>query len=214
MYLPTHFDHSVDAAALNALIARDPFITLVSQHDGAPLVSHLPVLAHREKSGDSTGLRLRGHWARANPQWRSIVGQTALAIVHGPHAYVSPRWYPDPLRAVPTWNYAAAHLYGRLRLIEDEAELTALVSALAQQFEPDAAPWRLADTEPVAQRMVVGIVGFEMTVTRIELKLKLSQNHVPGRIQGAIAGLRAEGGAAGDEVAAMMAAAFAQRPAS
>ena len=83
--------------ALNALIARDPFISLVSQHDGAPLVSHLPVLAERVAVADETGLRLRGHWARANPQWRSIVGQTALAIVHGHlnfRTYATSRIFP------------------------------------------------------------------------------------------------------------------------
>ena len=208
MYLPPHFDRSADAAALDALIARDPFVTLVSQHEGAPMATHLPVLARR----DGDGLYLRGHWARPNPQWPSITGQTVLAIVHGPHAYVSPRWYPDPMRAVPTWNYAIAHLYGPIRLVTDEHELLALVDALARRFETGPAPWRLADTEPAAQRMVAGIVGFELTATRVELKHKLSQNHVPGRVAGAIAGLRAEGGAAGDEVATLMAAALAQRP--
>ncbi len=207
MYLPSHFDRSADADALDALIARDPFISLVSQHEGAPLVSHLPVLARR----DGQGLKLLGHWARPNPQWRSCLDQTVLVIVHGPHAYVSPRWYPDPQRTVPTWNYAAAHLYGRLRLIDDAAELTGLVCALAEQFETGPAPWRLADTEPVAQRMVAGIVGFEMTLTRLELKHKLSQNHVPERIRGAIAGLRSEGGAAGQAVAALMSDALAAK---
>ena len=207
MYLPAHFDLSTDANALDALIARDPFVSLVSQHDGAPLVSHLPVLAER----DDSGMRLRGHWARPNPQWRSIVGQTVLAIVHGPHAYVSPRWYPAPRASVPTWNYAAAHLYGSVRLVEEPGALGELVAALAAHFEPTEAPWRMADAEPAAQRMVAGIIGFELTVTRLELKHKLNQNHPPERIQGSMAGLRAEGGAAGAEVAEMMAAALAAR---
>ena len=209
VYLPAHFDLSADACALDALIARDPFVTLISQHDGAPLVSHLPVLAARE----ADRLRLLGHWARPNPQWRSIVGQTVLAIVHGPHAYVSPRWYPAPRASVPTWNYAAAHLYGSVRLVDEPGELGGLVAALAAHFEPTEAPWALADAEPSVQRMVAGIVGFELTVTRLELKHKLNQNHPPARIQGAMAGLRAEGGAAGAEVAEMMAAALAARQA-
>ncbi len=209
MYLPAHFDRSGDAPALDALLERDPFVTLVSTHEGAPLASHLPVLARRSPGG----LSLLGHWARPNPQWQGIAGQTVLAIVHGPHAYVSPRWYPDSQRAVPTWNYAAAHLYGAIRLVGDEAELLALVDALARRFETGAAPWRLEDTEPTTRRMVTGIVGFEMTVTRIEVKHKLSQNHAAERVAGAIAGLRAQGGAGGAEVADLMSAALAERAA-
>jgi len=207
VYLPPHFDRSADAAAIDTLIARDAFVTLVSQRDGAPFATHLPVLARRERGA----LRLRGHWARPNPQWQDIVGQTVLAIVHGPHAYISPRWYPDALRAVPTWNYAAAHLYGEVALVTDPDALLALVGDLAQRFETGAAPWRLADTEPNVPRMVAGIVGFELTVTRAELKHKLSQNHAPERAAGAIDGLRAEGGAAEAEVAELMALALAAR---
>lgn len=207
MYLPAHFDAGALPGALDALLARDPFVTLVSQHEGAPFATHLPVLVQR----DGDRLALRGHWAKPNPQWREIEAQRVLAIVHGPHAYISPRWYPDSRRAVPTWNYAAAHLYGRVRLITDETGLLALVDALARAFESGDAPWRLADTEPVAARMVAGIVGFELVVERAELKHKLSQNHTAERVTGAIAGLRGEGGAAGAEVADLMAAALAQR---
>lgn len=207
MYLPAHFDCSADARALDALVERDPLVTLVSTHEGAPFATHLPVLARR----DAGGLRLVGHWARANPQWTSVAGQTVLAIVHGPHAYVSPRWYPDSRRAVPTWNYAAAHLYGTIRLVTGEAELLALVDTTARRFETGAAPWRLEDTEPETRRMVAAIVGFELTVARIEVKHKLSQNHAAGRVAGAIAGLREEGGAGGAEVADLMAAALAER---
>ena len=209
MYLPAHFDRSADAQALTELLERDPFVTLVSQHEGAPLATHLPVLARP----DAGGLRLLGHWARPNPQWQGIVGQRVLAIVHGPHAYVSPRWYPDSLRAVPTWNYTAAHLYGSVSLVTDEDELLALVDALAQRFEAGPAPWRLADTEPVTRKMAAGIVGFELAVTRVEVKHKLSQNHAPERVAGAIAGLRAEACDAGAEVADLMAAALAARTA-
>lgn len=207
MYLPAFFDASADRGALAALLRHDPFVTLVSQHDGAPFATHLPVLTHHV----GERLVLSGHWAKPNPQWRSIEGQTVLAIVHGPHAYVSPRWYPDPQRAVPTWNYAAAHLYGAVRLVADEAGLLRLVDALAQQFETGEQPWRLADADPVAPRMVAGIVGFELEVERIEVKHKLSQNHAPERVAGAIAGLHAEGGAAGSQVAALMAEALARR---
>ncbi len=208
MYLPSHFDAQADAPSLQALLARDPFITLISTHQGQPLANHLPVLLDQSATGQ---WRLRGHWARANPQWQGIEEQSVLAIVHGPHAYVSPRWYPDPQRAVPTWNYAAAHLSGRIRLVTDAQPLLALVDALARHFEPSEAPWRMDDALEAAQRMAVGIVGFELTVDSLQIKHKLSQNHSVERIRGVVAGLGREGGAAGAEVAQMMSQALAQR---
>lgn len=201
MYLPPHFDASADTEALMALVRRDPFITLVTWAESAPLANHLPVLLDRAPDG---GLRIRGHWARANPQWQGIQSQTVLAIVHGPHAYVSPRWYPDPLRAVPTWNYAAAHLSGRVSLVTEADALLSLVGELAQRFEPAEAPWQLVDAMETGRRMAGAIVGFELRVERIELKQKLSQNHDASRVIGAMAGLRAEAGTAGAEVAALM----------
>ena len=171
MYLPAHFDRSTDANALDALIARDPFVTLVSQHDGAPLVSHLPVLAERD--GDS--LRLLGHWARPNPQWRSIVGQTVLAIVHGPHAYVSPRWYQQSER-VPTWNYAAVHAYGKPIVIEAREAKHAVMRRLVALQDPQWLPKFEALRPAYVQQMLDGIVPFEIEVTRLETRWKLSQN--------------------------------------
>ena len=95
------------------------------------MVSHLPVLYRRE--GET--VELRGHWARPNPQSRH--SGPALAIVHGPNAYVSPSWYPDkePAARVPTWNYAVAHLDGELTSFEDEASLAAIVDDLSRQHE-------------------------------------------------------------------------------
>ena len=106
MYSPRAFAET-DLGELDRLLARDPFVTLVSTGvDGEPFASHLPVLYSRE--GDK--VLIEGHWARPNPQ--ATHGGTALMIVHGPHAYISPGWYADKEEAarVPTWNYAVAHL--------------------------------------------------------------------------------------------------------
>src|SRR5262245_46723934 len=118
MYVPEHF-RATDLAHLDWLAQHDAFGTLVSNIDGAPFASHVPVL-YRPAAGR---VILTGHWARPNPQWRGIEGQRVLFILHGPHAYISPRWYEEPRRHVPTWNYAVAHLYGRMRLIEDREQL-------------------------------------------------------------------------------------------
>ena len=151
------------------------------------------------------GVLLAGHWARANPQWRDIEGQRVLCILHGPHAYISPRWYLEPEKNVPTWNYAVAHLYGRVRLIHEVAELERIVVALAAQYEAGAArPWRFESTAESARARLKAIVGFELAAEEIQIKVKFNQNHRPENIRGAIDGLRAEGPAGAAEVAAWM----------
>lgn len=173
MYVPASFAES-DLAALDALIERDSFITLVAVHDGAPQVTHLPVLYRR----DGEHIELRGHFARANPQ--SSIAGSALAIVHGPHAYVSPDWYRDKdARArVPTWNYAAAHLHGRIDLLEDEDDLAQIVDSLSRLHEPRVGgDWRYEHAREDLRLQLRGIVGFRLEVEHLQLKFKLSQNH-------------------------------------
>ncbi|HKE45739.1 MAG TPA: FMN-binding negative transcriptional regulator [Steroidobacteraceae bacterium] len=187
MYVPEHFNEA-DLARLDWLAQHDAFGTLVSSVEGAPFASHLPVLYRR----DAQRVTLTGHWARPNPQWRGIEGQRVLFIFHGPHSYISPRWYVEPRKHVPTWNYAVAHLYGRIRLLEDRAALTQIVTALADKYEggaPDA--WSVSAAESRILDMLRGIVGFELAVEEIQLKFKLSQNHPRANAEGAIRGLQA-----------------------
>ncbi|HJS89983.1 MAG TPA: FMN-binding negative transcriptional regulator [Steroidobacteraceae bacterium] len=200
MYIPDAF-RSADLADLDRLAAHNAFGTLVSQLDGAPFASHLPVLYARAEAR----VRLTGHWARANPQWRSIEGQRVLFIFHGPHAYISPRWYLEPEKNVPTWNYAVAHVYGRVRVIHDTQELERIVTALARQYEAGAEkPWRFEDTGESGRARLKAIVGFELTAEEIQVKLKLNQNHVEGNVRGAVAGLRSQSSADSAEVADWM----------
>ena len=200
MYVPQAFS-SQDLATLDRLAAYNAFATLVSQIGGAPFASHLPVLYHRAEAE----VRLTGHWARANPQWREIEGQRVLLILHGPHAYISPRWYLEPEKNVPTWNYAVAHIYGRVRVIEEVAELERIVTALADLYEaPAPAPWRFESTGEAGRARLKAIVGFELSADEIQMKLKFNQNHRAENVRGAIAGLRAEGSAADADSAAWM----------
>jgi transcriptional regulator len=187
MYLPRAFA-SHDPEALDALIAADPFITLITVVDGAPVVSHLPVLYQR----DGERIVVRGHWARANPQ-SSHTGP-ALAIVHGPHAYISPSWYPDKHEQsrVPTWNYIVAHLHGTLERFDDTASLAAIVSDLSDHNEPQVGQgWRYMDDDAHRDQLR-GIVGFRLHVERVALKAKLSQNHPDANRLSAIAHLDAQ----------------------
>ncbi|HEY0662606.1 MAG TPA: FMN-binding negative transcriptional regulator [Lysobacter sp.] len=173
MYRPASFIET-DPSALDALFARDNFITLVTVRDGVPTVSHLPALYFR----DGDRIELRGHWARPNPQAKHA--GPALAIVHGPHAYVSPSWYPDKETAarVPTWNYAVAHLHGQLDTFDDTESLAALVAALSAQHEAAVgSDWQFEPARDDHRSQLRGIIGFRLTVERSEVTFKLNQNH-------------------------------------
>ncbi|UZW63205.1 FMN-binding negative transcriptional regulator [Lysobacter enzymogenes] len=200
MYLPRAFDET-DLGALDRLAATDAFATLVTVRDDAPQVSHLPVLYARE----GERIELRGHWARPNPQARHA--GAALAILHGPHAYISPGWYPDKETAarVPTWNYAVAHLHGRLHTFDDEAALAALVDELSVRHEAQVGgDWRFESERDELRRQLRGIVGFRFAVERIELKFKLSQNHPLANRDNVAAQLQAQDREDSRAVAALM----------
>ena len=205
MYLPRHYA-SHDPQALDALIAADPFITLVTVRDGAPTVNHLPVLFARE----GERVVLRGHWAKGNPQ--SKHAGEALAIVHGPHAYVSPSWYPDkiPQTRVPTWNYVVAHLHGTLETTEDPQALAAIVSDLSDHNEPLVGQdWRYVDDD-AHRALLRGIVGFRLVVDHFEVKAKLSQNHPLHNREAVIERLAAQASDNARDVARLMRDTLAQ----
>lgn len=173
LYLPAAFDER-DLARLDVLAAERPLATLVTVRDGLPCVSHLPVLLRR----DGGSVWLDAHLARPNPQ--SHHAGPALAILHGPQAYVSPTWYPDKREQarVPTWNYVVAHLSGVLETYDDEAGLADVVSRLAARHEATVGgDWRFDIDAPAERVQLRGIVGLRLRVDRIELKSKLSQNH-------------------------------------
>lgn len=201
MYLPRAYAET-DLALLDALIDADPFVTLITAGaDGAPLASHLPILYRRE-GGD---VLIEGHWAKPNPQ--SKYGEEALIVVHGPHAYVSPGWYPDkePAARVPTWNYAVAHLRGRLERYDDEAGLADIVSRLSDRFEAAVgSDWRFEAERVDHRSQLRGIVGFRFAPSSIEMKFKLNQNHPEANRRAVAAALQAQGNADSTAVAAMM----------
>jgi transcriptional regulator len=211
MYVPEHFAER-DPAALHAFVRARPFALLTSARPGEPPVaSHIPLLLD-EKTGER-GV-LIGHVARANGHWRHFDGETrALAVFQGPHAYVSARWYPSA-RQVPTWNYIAVHATGRPRVIADPARTFGLLRDLMGENEralPDAArtvgkgPRELADI-PFAHldRLLRGIVAFELPIETLEGKHKLSQNKKPADRRLLVQGLRAAGHPDALEIAALI----------
>lgn len=200
MYTPRTFVET-DLAELDSLVAANPFATLVTVRDGLPSVSHLPVLYAR----DGDAVVFRGHWSRANPQWRD--GGDALLIVHGPDAYVSPSWYPDKEEQarVPTWNYAVAHVHGTLEVFEDTDALAAIVSELSVRHESaNGSDWRFEPDRADHVVQLKGIVGFRLLATRIEMKFKLSQNHPLANQRSVVDALMAQGDENAQAVARLM----------
>jgi transcriptional regulator len=132
--------------------------------------------------------------ARPNPQWRDFerlaeAGQEALVIFQGPHSYISPAWYGEGPPNVPTWNYVAVHAYGIPRTLDDPAAVRALLERLvATQEAGQTPPWSTAGlTEKFIDGMQRGLVAFEIPVTRLEAKAKLSQNKAPAQVAAAAA---------------------------
>ncbi|MDA0996609.1 MAG: FMN-binding negative transcriptional regulator [Proteobacteria bacterium] len=168
MYVPPAFK-SEDAALGERLIAENAFGLLITT-GSPPNANHIPMLRRAD------GV-LIGHVAKANPQWQAFDGKAeAVAVFFGPHAYVSPNWYVTPAM-VPTWNYAAVHVFGAPRIVEGEKAADVL-RALVGTFESDATGnWRLENLpDGMLEKQIKGIVAFEMPVDRIEIKTKLNQN--------------------------------------
>jgi len=173
MYTPRPFappsDHDV-----TALLCAYPFCVLITTQDGeAPQITHLPLLW---SAGGEHGV-LEGHMARANPHWRAFALGPTVAVFNGPHAYISPSWYAQPQREVPTWNYAAVHAQGEPVLIESRAEKAALLDRSTAVFEADhAEPWARPDGDTAADARLDHIVAFRLPITRVDAKFKMNQN--------------------------------------
>jgi len=198
VYVPPHFRED-QVPELHDFIRAAPLATLVSSTPAGLFASHLPLLIDPEPKPFGT---LSGHLARANPHWKEATsGTEALAIFTGPQAYITPAWYvakQETGKVVPTWNYAAVHAYGTLRFFEDEASLLRLVTRLTETHEAKrAAPWAVSDAPAdFVKGMLRAIVGFELTVTRLEGKWKMSQNRPPADIERVVEGLDRDGEAA------------------
>ncbi|HEY3520370.1 MAG TPA: FMN-binding negative transcriptional regulator [Rhodanobacteraceae bacterium] len=188
---PSFREQSVEV--LHAAIRGIAFGTLITHAGGDFAVSHLPFELDAHPEPDGT---LLGHIARYNPQWRDVddAGIPALAIFQGPHAYVSPSWYPgkraDP-RQVPTWDYLAVHARGTLRIFHDEDRLYDLLRRLVERNEASRPePWKITDApEDYLREQMRYIVGLELRIEKLEGRYKLSQNRDAADQEGARAGL-------------------------
>ena len=172
MYEPPQF-RCEDPALAADLMRRHAFASLVSTDDaGFPFITHLPL--HLEQREDR--FVLLGHCARPNPHWRYLQARPrALVTFMGPHAYQSPKIYPD-LQRVPSWVYLAVHCEVQARLVEDAAAKDALLKKLIGDHEPAYAAQWVGLGEEFQLKMLAGIVGFELVVERWSCKLKLNQH--------------------------------------
>ncbi len=176
MYLPKHFSVE-DPAVLAQLISEYPLATIVGNVDGCLEINHLPLMLSTDRT------KLYGHVARMNPLTKvaSSSNTSVTAIFNGPNAYITPSWYPtkqESGKVVPTWNYAAVHAEGSIKLIDDPQWIRAHVSQMTQIHEPTyESTWKLEDApEEYVQTMLKAIIGIEIKIEKFIGKFKLSQN--------------------------------------
>ena len=193
MYTPAQFKIE-DAVEVHALMRAHPFAILITHGADGTTATHLPTVL---KVDDASPLgRVECHVARPNPQWKTFTAEAdALMIFQGPEAYIRPGWYPSKVehgKAVPTWNYAAVHAYGPLRVINDKAWLRAHVGELSDQQEaPYTERWSMAEAPAgYLDVMARGIVGLTLDIMRLEGKAKMSQNREMRDRAGVVEGLR------------------------
>ncbi len=194
MYIPGSFRQD-DVRHLHDFIAAHPLGMLITNGPRGLQASPLPFLLY---SGEGEQGVLRTHLARANPHWQDLQSCTdCLLMFQGPNAYVTPSWYPSKEqthRVVPTWNYIAVEVRGRVEVHDDAVWLRRLVEDLTRQQEGvRPVPWAVTDApEDFIAAQLKAIVGIELQITQIEGKWKLSQNRPAADRQGVIRGMRDE----------------------
>jgi transcriptional regulator len=187
MYLPAHLSDK-DLVYAREIMRAYPFASLISNDDeGVPFVTQLPL---HLAEGQEAPWRLLGHCARPNPHWKYLEARPSAVVTFlGPHAYLSPKVYPD-LARVPTWNYLSVHATVHARVIHDAAEKDDSLKHLIGDHEPAyAQQWRDLGPE-FAEKMLRGIVAFELTLSNVQCKLKLNQ-HRPEAFEAMVAAYEA-----------------------
>lgn len=170
MYSPP-YNRIEKRAEVVAFMRAHNFPLLVTGTGGTLVGSHLPALI-RESSAE---IAIDMHMAKNNPQWKEFFDDEVLVVFTGPHAYISPRWYEEKER-VPTWNYTAVHAYGIPRVIGERKAKYASQRRLIAEMDPQWLPKFDALRQEYVDQMLDGIVNFEIAVTRLETRWKLSQN--------------------------------------
>jgi len=170
MYIPKYFEQN-DRCKILAFMQAYNFAIIVSAENGLPLATHLPFVIE-ERNDD---IILVSHMSKANPQWKTLEGKEVLVIFAEPHAYISPSLY-EHAQNVPTWNYIAVHAYGNFRALESDAQKLDVLHKQMRTFEENyLKQFKTLDSKYV-DGLLKGIVAFEIEVTKLQGKEKLSQN--------------------------------------
>ena len=199
MYIPNYFKNE-NINDVEKFLKQNSFGILISSVDNRLWGTHIPMELEKDKNGEEA---LYGHISKDNPQWKYFKEQDeVLAIFNGPHAYVSSSWYNH--ENVPTWNYIAIHVYGKLRML-DESELMYSLKKLMDKHEADSEhPVKMEEMSDKTLRQAKGIVGFKILITEIQAAYKLSQNRDDEDHQNIIHKLSQRGDPASAETAGQM----------
>ena len=180
MYIPV-INEMNDRDEVLAFIKEHSFATIITNGGGVPIASHLPMVIEEEMDS----LKIIGHFAKANSHWQLLNNQKSLIIFAEPHAYISPAHY-ESLVNVPTWNYIAVHVYGDCTLVTDDASSIAILEKTIGTYEAEYKKQWDALPADYKKANLNGIVCFEMKVTDIQAKKKLSQNKTSNERQNII----------------------------
>jgi transcriptional regulator len=194
MYIPKQFAES-NTETMHALMRAHPLATVITLSSDGIIANHIPLLLLESQN---TFGKLQGHIARANPLWQDLPSTDALAVFQGAEAYITPSWYPtkkESGKVVPTWNYAAVHAHATIRVVDDALWLKQHLTRLTETHESTSQqPWAISDApEDYIEKLIDGLVGIELTITRLSGKWKVSQNQPAPNQAGVIQGLQSRG---------------------
>lgn len=170
MYIPKRY-LTEDKAEIIAFMKQYSFATIVTVKDNFQTATHLPFTITEQ--GET--LLLTSHFAKANKQWEDVLSNQVLVIFNEPHAYISPRFYESEL-SVPTWDYISVHAYGTGKIITEQDKAFEALESMIDSYEPAyKKQWESLPAD-FKNKMLLGIVPFQITVTDLQGKKKLSQN--------------------------------------
>ncbi len=170
MFTPNHYKNE-DILEIKDFLKNNSFGILVNQVEGKPWATHIPLELDVDLDGNDI---LVGHIAKANPQWKYFqTSEQVLCIFNGPHSYVSSSWYKE--EEVPTWNYVAVHVYGTIKILDEDAVLASLHKLVDKYEKESKEPVSINDLSSKTTRQIKGIVGFEIKIADIQATFKLSQ---------------------------------------
>lgn len=173
MYIP-HYYKNENLDEIKDFLIQNSFGILINTVDGKPWGTHIPLELDTNANGQNI---LVGHISKANPQWKNFNNPSeVLCIFNGPHSYISSSWYKE--EEVPTWNYIAVHVYGKVTILDEEQAMASMHKLVDKYEQNSKNPISLDHMSPKTLRQVKGVVGFQIEITEIQAAYKLSQTRV------------------------------------